>query len=86
MIVSSASSILRRNMPPQFIANFDSASAMLRATALYPRGEEFRGVGFLPNAIKPLGGAVNRLPGRSRRRSTSGAAGQRPFEASRWVM
>jgi hypothetical protein len=51
-----------RHVPPRYIANFDSASAMLRAIAFYLRGQEFGGVGFLPNVIEPLGGLINRLP------------------------
>lgn len=50
------------HLPPRYIANFDSASAMLRATAMYLRGQEFTGVGFLPRSLEPLGPVINRLP------------------------
>ena len=61
-MVDTLKSVMRRNNPPQTIANFDSASAMLRANALYLRGKEFTGVGFMPRSIRPLGHVVNRLP------------------------
>jgi hypothetical protein len=50
------------HVPPGFIANFDSATAMLRANAFYLREQEFTGVGFMPRSAKPLGAIINRLP------------------------
>ena len=46
---------------PAYIANFDSASAMLRATAHYLDGRDFPVLG-LSRLLKPLGPAVNALP------------------------
>ena len=46
---------------PGYIANFDSASAMLRATAYSLRGQNFPALGLSP-AMKPLAKAVNLLP------------------------
>ena len=46
---------------PWFVADFDSASAMLQATARFLRGQDFRGLG-LPRALEPLAIAVNCLP------------------------
>jgi hypothetical protein len=54
---------------PRFIANFDSASAMVRATAACLRGERFRNLGIVPALepmMPPLGRAVNGLPSRLR--------------------
>jgi hypothetical protein len=50
------------HIPPRYIANFDSASAMLRATAFFLRGQEFTGVGFMPRSIRPLGKVINKFP------------------------
>lgn len=47
---------------PPYIANFDSASAMLRATAAFLRGEDFPGMGTAPPAIEPLADLINKLP------------------------
>jgi len=46
---------------PAFVADFDSASAMLRATARYLRGEGFPALG-LSRRLEPLAIAVNLLP------------------------
>jgi hypothetical protein len=46
---------------PAYIANFDSASAMLRATAHYLDGRDFPVLG-LSTLLKPVGPAVNALP------------------------
>jgi hypothetical protein len=51
-----------QRVPPGFIANFDSATAMLRANAMYLRGKEFSGLGFMPRSARPLGPVINRLP------------------------
>lgn len=51
---------------PPFVADFDSTSAMLRATARYLRGEDFPALG-LPRWREPLAIAVNLLPRRLRR-------------------
>jgi hypothetical protein len=47
--------------PPDFIANFDSASAMARATAAFLRGEDFPALGESPLLIPPASQA-NLLP------------------------
>jgi hypothetical protein len=47
--------------PPPYIADFDSATAMLRATAAMLRGEDFPALGLSP-AMKPLAKSVNLLP------------------------
>jgi hypothetical protein len=47
-------------MPPRFVANFDSASAMMRATARYLRGLDFPMVGMAPGS-PPLTW-INALP------------------------
>lgn len=47
---------------PPYIADFDSASGMLRATAAYLRGEDFPGVGIAPPMTEPLISLVNQLP------------------------
>nr|ADN15162.1 conserved hypothetical protein [Gloeothece verrucosa PCC 7822] len=57
------SSILANlNVSPPYIADFDSASAMLRATAAYLRGEDFPGLGITSPAVEPLFSLVNQLP------------------------
>jgi hypothetical protein len=52
--------------PPAYIANFDSATAMMRATAAYLRGEDFPAAGMMPKPMLPFalvyGGMVNLLP------------------------
>lgn len=55
-----------RRSPPPYIANFDSSTTLLRATARYLRGEDFPRVGSIPKALKPLQSAANYLPRRSR--------------------
>lgn len=47
---------------PPYIAGFDSATAMLRATAAYLRGEDFPGMGTIPPALEPVATAINHLP------------------------
>ena len=55
---------------PEYVANFDSATAMLRATARYLRGEDFPALGVTPRslapAMRPVAAAVNALPERVR--------------------
>jgi hypothetical protein len=46
---------------PAFIANFDSAAAMVRATGRVLRGKDFPSVG-LARMLKPLPPAANKLP------------------------
>ena len=50
-----------RRPPPGYIANFDSASAMLRATARFLRGQDFPPMG-VSAALKPLMRATSLLP------------------------
>ncbi len=54
----------------KYIASFDSASAMLRATAGFLRGEDFPVLGSVPRALspamRPVAAAVNALPQRVR--------------------
>ncbi|WP_199714442.1 hypothetical protein [Micromonospora radicis] len=50
---------------PDFLASFDSASAMLTATARYLRGEQFPALGQ-PTGLKPLVKLTDRLPRRLR--------------------
>jgi hypothetical protein len=61
--------------PPNFIANFDSASAMALATARFLRGEDFPALGQ-PRALKPFAKRANILPKRAREKMfiASGAA------------
>ncbi|WP_231867015.1 MULTISPECIES: hypothetical protein [unclassified Anabaena] len=47
---------------PPYIAGFDSATAMLRATAAYLRGEDFPGMGSMPAALEPISILINKLP------------------------
>ena len=51
--------------PPDFVADFDSATAMVRATAGYLRGEDFPALGN-PPALKPIAARANALPRRVR--------------------
>ena len=55
---------------PGYVANFDSATAMLRATARYLRGEDFPTLGVAPGPLAPVLRAVaagaNPLPRRIR--------------------
>ena len=50
---------------PRYIANFDSASAMLRALGRFLEGKDFPGLGIQPT-LEPLAPAVNALPRRAR--------------------
>lgn len=54
--------LARLRVAPPYIANFDSASAMLRATSAFLRGEDFPGMGTAPPAIEPIADLVNKLP------------------------
>lgn len=47
--------------PPNFVAGFDSATGMLRATAAHLRGEPFPALGN-PPALKPLASRLHHLP------------------------
>lgn len=47
--------------PLDFVADFDSASAMLRATAAALRGEDFPALG-VESALEHVAGLINRLP------------------------
>lgn len=51
--------------PPDFVADFDSATAMVRATAAFLRGEDFPALGN-PPALKPIAARANVLPRRAR--------------------
>jgi hypothetical protein len=57
---------------PEYIANFDSATAMLRANARFLRGRSFAQLGMMPESAMPLMGpvadSVNLLPERARER------------------
>jgi hypothetical protein len=61
--------------PPSFVAGFDSASAMVLATAAYLRGEPFPALGN-PPALKPVVKAARLLPRAVREKAfiASGAA------------
>lgn len=56
--------------PTQYIANFDSATAMLRALSRYLHGKDFSMTGAMPPAVqpvmRPVAMAVNLLPKRIR--------------------
>lgn len=54
-----------RRPPPGYIANFDSASAMVRATSQSLRGEDFPPMG-MSAALKPLFQAMSALPRKPR--------------------
>ncbi|WP_413166920.1 hypothetical protein ACL6C3_09480 [Capilliphycus salinus ALCB114379] len=57
------SSIFAQNgFTPPYIANFDSASGMLRATGAYLRGEDFPGIGVVPSALEPIADLITQLP------------------------
>jgi hypothetical protein len=51
--------------PPPFVADFDSASAMVRAIAAYLHGEDFPAMGN-PPALQPLARMANVLPPKAR--------------------
>src|SRR5438105_15158784 len=57
---------MKKISEPASIANFDSATAMLRALANYLRGEDFPLLGTMPRWMEPVmrlvGAAVNTLP------------------------
>jgi hypothetical protein len=59
---------MRRSSTPASIANFDSATAMLRALAHYLRGEDFANLGIWPKSFEPVlqgvGAGVDALPRR----------------------
>ncbi|RUR76008.1 hypothetical protein ACF3DV_26305 [Chlorogloeopsis fritschii PCC 9212] len=57
-----ASLAAKFRIAPPYIANFDSGSAMLRATAAYLRGEDFPGMGTTPPAAEPIATLINKLP------------------------
>lgn len=57
-----ASLMAKFRLSPPYIAGFDSATAMLRATAAYLRGDDFPGMGTLPTAVEPIATAINYLP------------------------
>jgi hypothetical protein len=52
----------RSRTAPRFIANFDSASAMLRAQGRYLRGKDFARLGMLPPTMDLLAPVMNSLP------------------------
>ncbi|WP_135467196.1 hypothetical protein [Crenalkalicoccus roseus] len=54
-----------RPMPPGYIANFDSGSAMLRATARFLKGKDIPALG-LPRPLKRVVPLANLLPRRAR--------------------
>ncbi|MCA1991297.1 MAG: hypothetical protein LDL41_04505 [Coleofasciculus sp. S288] len=57
-----ASAFAQMRVAPPYVANFDSASGMLRATAAYLRGEDFPGMGTTPPAFEPIADLINKLP------------------------
>jgi hypothetical protein len=74
-----------REAPPGYIANFDSASAMLRATARFLKGRDFPALG-LGRAMKPPQRQLNKLPRKLREVGYSAAAANeaiRPFSIRR---
>lgn len=52
--------------PPQFVANFDSTTAMHRALSSYLHGRDFPGIGIHPRWLEPVARGINRLPARAR--------------------
>lgn len=52
----------RQQSTPPYVANFDSATTLVRATARYLRGEDFSRLGVIPSAVAPLFSAANHLP------------------------
>ena len=86
--------------PSAYIAGFDSASAMLRATASFLRGRDFPVLGSVPRVLvpvmRPVAAAVNMLPERARESvyvwsganeaiQPSKLGGVRAEEISRWA-
>ena len=59
-LVAAAFANLR--VAPPYVANFDSASGMVRATAAYLRGQDFPGMGTAPPMIEPIADLINKLP------------------------
>lgn len=51
-----------RRSPPPYIANLDSSTTLVRATARYLHGEDFPRLGIIPEFLKPLQSAANHLP------------------------
>lgn len=51
---------------PSYLANFDSATAMLRALGRYLHGKDFPGLGIYPSAMEPVARLINHLPRRTR--------------------
>ncbi len=51
-----------RSTAPSFLANFDSASAMVRALGRFLQGKSFPGLGFAPAALLPLAVLLNHSP------------------------
>ncbi|PSB17386.1 hypothetical protein C7B76_09880 [filamentous cyanobacterium CCP2] len=52
----------RFHVAPPYIANFDSASAMLRATGAFLRGSDFGGMGTAPPVFEPVVRLVDKMP------------------------
>ena len=86
---------------PGYIANFDSATAMLRATARFLHGRSFPQLGTMPEAAMPLMGPavglINALPEKARERlyvrsgwgeavSPEKLGNVRAEEVSRWMV
>jgi hypothetical protein len=72
-----ASWLAQLRIAPPYIAGFDSASAMLRATSAYLRGEDFPGMGTMPSAIEPIAILINKLPRQAKEFIyTAGSAGE----------
>jgi hypothetical protein len=63
-------------MAPRFLANFDSASAMVRALSRYLKGKDNPGLGGIAPPSNKLAAAVNAIPrlGREAMYTVSGAA------------
>jgi hypothetical protein len=57
-----AGAFAKMRVAPPYVANFDSASGMLRATAAYLRGEDFPGMGTTPPAAEPIADLINKMP------------------------
>lgn len=54
--------IAGRQSTPPYVANFDSATTLLRATARFLHGEDFPRLGVIPASLTPALRALNRLP------------------------
>lgn len=57
-----SSIFVQAGFAPPYIADFDSASGMLRATGAYLRGEDFPGMGVVPSAFEPIADLITELP------------------------